>query len=233
MMTFLEKVNQANQIPSNLLPAWPLPKGKFQDLLDRAISETTCRLYDYEVGNYRDRQEHTDHPLSHLAHVRAQDGTRVATHVRLPHVPKKEGDKKIKWAYIYKGAQKGAQLFGQHIGSGSHLIITEGEIDAMSVHEAYCARSKGVVAVSITSGVHACKANLQANLKYIESFDRVTVFFDNDEPGREWGKQAVELIGPKARLVTGLAYKDANEAWVARDGDAIRRAIDNAGKAHP
>ena len=104
----------------------------------------------------------------------------------------------------------------------------------MSVHEAYCARSKGVVAVSITSGVHACKANLQANLKYIESFDRVTVFFDNDESGRKWGKQAVELIGPKARLVTGLAYKkDANDAWVARDGDGIRRAIDNAGKVIP
>ena len=34
-----------------------------------------------------------------------------------------------------------------------HLIITEGEIDAM-VHEAYCARTKGVVAVSITSGVN-------------------------------------------------------------------------------
>jgi len=214
--------------PLQSLAANSLPTGKFQDLLDRAISESTCRLYDYEVGNFRDRSQHKDYPLSHLAHVRAQDGTRVATHVRcLP------GDKQIRWAAVHKGAQKGAQLFGQHIGSGSHLIITEGEIDAMSVHEAYCARSKGVVAVSITSGVNACKSNLQANLKYIESFDRVTVFFDNDEPGREWGKQAVELIGPKARLVTGLAYKDANDAWVARDGDGIRRAIDNAGKVIP
>ena len=107
MMTFLDKVNQGKPDPLQSLAARPLPKGKFQDLLDRAIAKTTCRLYDYEVGNYRDRQEHTDHPLSHLAHVRAQDGTRVATHVRcLPHVPKKEGDKKIKWAYIYKGAQR-------------------------------------------------------------------------------------------------------------------------------
>ena len=80
-----------------------------------------------------------------------------------------------------EGFTQGTQLFGQHIGSGSHLIITEGEIDAMSVHEAYCARTKGVVAVSITSGVNACLNNLKANLKYINSFDRVTVFFD-DEP---------------------------------------------------
>ena len=51
--------------------------------------------------------------------------------------------------------------------------------------------------------------------------------------GQAGAAKAVELIGPKARLVTGLGYKDANEAWVARDGDAIRRAIDNAGKHTP
>ena len=159
---------------------------------------------------------------AHFAHIKDQHGRNVATHIRI--LPKH-----ISW----KGSPKGTQLFGQHIGSGSHLIITEGEIDAMSVHEAYCARVKGVVAVSITSGVNACLNNLKANLRYINSFDRVTVFFDGDAVGQEWAAKAVELIGPKARLVTGLGYKDANEAWVALDGDAIRRAIDNAGKHTP
>ena len=41
------------------------------------------------------------------------------------------------------GPSKGTQLFGQHIGSGSHLIITEGEIDAMSVHEAVLRQDQG------------------------------------------------------------------------------------------
>ena len=154
--------------------------------------------------------------------IKGQDGRNAACHVRI--LPKK-----ISWV----GSPKGTQLFGQHIGSGAHLIITEGEIDAMSVHEAYCQRTKGIVAVSITSGVNACVNNLKANLKYIQSFDRVTIFFDGDDAGQTWAPKAAELIGPKARIVTGLGYKDANEAWVARDGDAIRRAIDNAGKVTP
>ena len=193
----------------------PLPAGTFNELSDRAIAQSTCRLYDYQTALHHGRP-------AHFAHIKGQDGRNVATHIRI--LPKQ-----ISW----KGSPKGTQLFGQHIGSGSHLIITEGEIDAMSVHEAYCARTKGVVAVSITSGVNACINNLKANLKYINSFDRVTVFFDGDAVGQEWAAKAVELIGPKARLVTGLGYKDANEAWVARDGDAIRRAIDNAGKHTP
>jgi twinkle protein len=206
--------------------ATPLPAGTYCELADRRIGQSTCRLYDYQVALHHGRP-------AHFAHIKDQQGRNVATHIRI--LPKQ-----ITW----KGSPKGTQLFGQHLGSGSHLIITEGEIDAMSVHEAYCARTKGVVAVSITSGVNACLNNLKANLKYINSFNRVTVFFDDDRPtkqeeegkpnvGQEWAAKAVELIGPKARLATGLGYKDANEAWQALDGDAIRRAIDNATKHTP
>ena len=141
----------------------PLPAGTYCELSDRHIGQSTCRLYDYQVTLLNGRP-------AHLAQIRDQQGHNVATHIRI--LPKH-----ISW----KGSPQGTQLFGQHIGSGSHLIITEGEIDAMSVHEAYCARTKGVVAVSITSGVNACLNNLKANLKYINSFDRVTVFFD-DKP---------------------------------------------------
>ena len=193
----------------------PLPAGTYCELSDRGIGQSTCRQYDYQSGLKNGRP-------AHFAHVKDQQGRNVATHIRtLP--------KHISW----KGSPKGTQLFGQHIGSGSHLIITEGEIDAMSVYEAYCVRSTGIVAVSITAGAPACINNLKANLRYINSFDRVTVFFDADDVGQEWAAKAAELIGPKARIVTGLGYKDANEAWVARDGDAIRRAIDNAGRHIP
>ena len=40
--------------------------------------------------------------------------------------------------------------------------------------------------VSITSGVNACLGNLKANLKFIQGFARVTIFFDQDDVGREW-----------------------------------------------
>ena len=160
--------------------------------------------------------------VAHFAMVKGQDGHNCAAHVHtLP--------KGIPWV----GKSKGAQLFGQHIGTGNHLVITEGELDAMSVHEAYRQHGNHLVVVSITSGVNACLNNLKANIKYIEAFQQVTIFFDDDEPGVEWAAKAAEAIGPKARIVKGLGYKDANEAWLAGDGDAIRDAIRKAGKHTP
>ena len=195
--------------------AAPLPTGGYADIEDRHINERTCRLYDYQVGLNRGQP-------AHFAMVKGQDGHNCAAHVRtLP--------KGITWV----GKPKGSQLFGQHIGTGNHLVITEGEIDAMSVHEAYRQHGNHLVVVSITSGVNACLNNLQANIKYIEAFQQVTIFFDDDAPGIEWAAKAAEMIGPKARIVSGLGYKDANEAWLAGDGDAIRDAIRKAGKHTP
>lgn len=200
---------------AEVAPAKPLPAGAYADIEDRHINERTCRLYDYQVGLNRGQP-------AHFAMVKGQDGHNCAAHVRtLP--------KGITWV----GSPKGAQLFGQHIGTGNHLVITEGEIDAMSVHEAYRQHGNHLVVVSITSGVNACINNLQANIKYIEAFKQVTIFFDDDAPGVEWAAKAAEMIGPKARIVKGLGYKDANEAWLAGDGDAIRDAIRKAGKHTP
>ena len=195
--------------------AAPLPTGGYADIEDRLITERTCRLYDYQVGLNRGQE-------AHFAMVKGQDGHNCAAHVRtLP--------KGITWV----GKPKGSQLFGQHIGTGNHLVITEGELDAMSVHEAYRQQGNHLVVVSITSGVSACLNNLKANIKYIEAFQQVTIFFDDDEPGVIWAAKAADVIGPKARIVKGLGYKDANEAWLAGDGDAIRDAIRKAGKHTP
>ena len=86
----------------------PLPAGTYCELSDRHIGQSTCRLYDYQVALHHGRP-------AHFAHIKDQQGRNVATHIRI--LPKQ-----ISW----KGASKGTQLFGQHIGSGSHLIITEG-----------------------------------------------------------------------------------------------------------
>ena len=203
----------------------PLPAGVYADIEKRGISARTCRLYDYQQGFYWKKP-------AHLAMVKGQDGQNCAAHVRI--LPKT-----IRWE-PQGDASKGTQLFGQHIGSGNHLVITEGEIDAMSVHEAYLKHGSPVVAVSITSGVSACINNLQANIKYIESFQKVTIFFDDDKPnakgenlGQVWAVKAAEMIGVKARVAGGLGYKDANEAWVAGDGLAIREAIRKAKKYTP
>lgn len=194
-------------LPSVVAPPPPLPSGTYADIEGRGISKTTCELYHYQQGTYQGRP-------AHFAQVKGQDGENCAVHIR---ILKKE----IRW----KGSPRGAQLFGQHIGTGSHLVITEGELDAMSVHEAYRGQPDAPVVVSITSGVSACIGNLEANLTFINQFDRVTIFFDSDEPGRQWAAKAAALIGAKTRIVSGFGFDDANDAWINGTGLDIRDAI--------
>ena len=199
-----------NPLPSVVAPPAPLPCGTYDAIPDRGISKTTCELYHYQQGTSRGKP-------AHFAQVKGQDGQNCAVHIRV--LPK---------AITWMGTPRGAQLFGQHIGTGSHLVITEGELDAMSVHEAYRGQSDAPVVVSVTSGVGACLKNLEANLTFINQFDRVTIFFDDDIPGIEYSAKAAALIGAKTRIVRGFGFKDANDAWVNGTGHDIRDAIDAA-----
>lgn len=193
-----------------------LPEGHYEAIEERRISQQTCERYGYQVGLMNGVK-------AHLARIRDQEGQDAAVHVRT--LPK---------TILWKGSPKGCQMFGQHLGGSNHLVITEGELDAMSVHEACHGRTETMTVVSITSGVNACLGNLKANLKFIQGFARVTIFFDQDDVGREWAIKAVELLGPKTKMVTQLGkFKDANEAWVAEKGDLIREAVTSARSYRP
>lgn len=211
-MNIFEEVYE-NSLDTKESTVTPLPIGTFAPIEDRKISEKTCRVFDYQVGLQRGQP-------AHYAMVKGQDGNNKAVHIRV--LPKQ-----ITWM----GSPKGSQLFGQHQGTGAHLVITEGELDAMSVYEAD--KQNLYTVVSITSGVNACLNNLKANLKYIQTFSRVTIFFDLDDVGKEWAKKAAELIGPKARIVTNFIFKDANEAWMTGGGKEILKAITTAGRYTP
>ena len=202
-----------NSLDTKETTVTPLPLGTYAAIEDRKISEKTCRVFDYQVGLQRGQP-------AHYAMVKGQDGTNQAVHIRV--LPKQ-----ITWM----GSPKGCQLFGQHQGTGAHLVITEGELDAMSVYEAD--KQKLYTVVSITSGVNACLSSLKANLQHIQTFSRVTVFFDMDDVGREYARKAAELIGPKCRIVTNFIFKDANEAWMKGGGKEILKAITTAGRYTP
>ena len=185
-----------------------LPHGKFHAIESRKISVETCKKYDYQAGFYRER-------LSHFAYVRDQKGQVVGCHVRIVE------PKGFRWV----GQSKDVQLFGQHLGCKGTLVLTEGELDCMSVHEA-CVDE--VTAVSITSGIGSVQKGIITNLKWISAFDRVVILFDSDEPGRKAAGDAADLIGFKACIGTIPGHKDASDAWVAGDGAAIKRAIEQA-----
>ena len=189
----------------------PEDQGKYKPF--RGISAKTCQLYHYEHGEYFGKP-------AHLAAINDVNGNFLAHKVR------KLETKGFAWQ-PQQPKNKKTQLFGQHIGGGNHLVITEGEVDAMSVHEAYLGRVDAPVAVSTTNG--SSYADITANLQYILTFDKITVFPDCDSAGQK-GVQALmkELskAAPRITFVQSLGkYKDANEALQDDQQELIRDSI--------
>jgi len=84
------------------------------------------------------------------------------------------------------------------------IIITEGEIDAISFNE------YGYEALSIPFGVNDLKwvENEYANLA---RFDRIYLCLDNDEPGKKATQILADRLGKYRCFIVELPFKDCNE----------------------
>lgn len=99
------------------------------------------------------------------------------------------------------------------------LVIVEGEMDAMSVWES---QPKWDV-VSIPNGATSAKKAIQHNYEWVAYYDKVVLFFDNDQAGRDGAKEAASVLPPGKVFIGFLEdYKDASEALQDGNTEAIR-----------
>ena len=112
--------------------------------------------------------------------------------------------------FWWKGPASEVNLFGKELfppGSAKAITITEGEIDALSVYE----MMGDWPVVSVKSASEA-KRNCANEFDYLNSFEKIYICFDSDEPGRNAARQVAELFDfNKVYLVKLDPYKDANE----------------------
>jgi twinkle protein len=133
--------------------------------------------------------------------------------------------------FKYEGEVPGT-LFGQHLfpASGKRVVITEGELDAASCQEAM----PGWQMVSLPSGAAAAKKSVQRALPWLQGYEEIVLFFDNDEAGRQATEEAAGVLPPgKTKIARLESYKDASDALQANDSEAIRRAIWDAKPYRP
>lgn len=109
----------------------------------------------------------------------------------------------------WRGPAKAATLFGRHLwrDSGRKVVITEGELDAMSVSQA---QGNKWPVVSLKNGAGAAADEVRAELEWLESFDEVILMFDQDEEGRKAVEAVASILSPGRCKVANLPLKDAN-----------------------
>ena len=188
--------------------------GEFKSLPKRGLTEDTCRKFGYQVG--RDKND----TLVQIAPYYDEAGVMVAQKIRY-------ANKEFKFI----GEPKRAALFGSNLwNNGKKLVITEGEIDAMSVSQAQ--NNKWPV-VSIPNGAQGAKKSLTKHLDYLNGFEEVILMFDQDEPGRKAAIECAELFAPGKCKIASLPLKDANECLQAGREQDIIQAIWNANPYRP
>ena len=188
--------------------------GEFKSLPKRGLTEDTCRKFGYQVG--RDKND----TLVQIAPYYDEAGVMVAQKIRY-------ANKEFKFI----GEPKRVALFGSNLwNNGKKLVITEGEIDAMSVSQAQ--NNKWPV-VSIPNGAQGAKKSLTKYLDYLNGFEEVILMFDQDEHGRKATIECAELFAPGKCKIALLPLKDANECLQAGREQDIIQAIWNAKPYRP
>lgn len=119
-----------------------------------------------------------------------------------------------------------ADLWGKHVYGDRYdrrVIITEGEEDAMAVAEVLDFKT---AVVSLTAGADSAKACLQANYQWLDRFQDIILWFDDDEAGQRAVNACADLFAKgKVRLARVDGYKDANAVLEAKKPGDIESAV--------
>jgi len=178
---------------SGLVPYHVLPLPK------RHLTSETCEKWDYGVGLAHVAGETVP---CHVVNLRAPDGRLTGQKLRLPGKD-----------FRVRGKIEG--LYGQHLWTPNprvRVVVTEGEIDALSVSQA---QGNKWPVVSVLKGSSGARGEILAQLEWLSGFLEVVLMFDNDEPGRAAAEECAKVLPPGKAKIAKLPLKDANDMIVA------------------
>ncbi|MCP1937355.1 twinkle protein [Bradyrhizobium japonicum] len=167
-------------------------KGHYADLTARGISEETCKKCDYQIGETESGKK------VHIQLIKDDNG-------RLIDQKTRDKDKQFAWV----GGSKYAGIIGSWSwpAKGKSVVITEGEIDRMSVSQAF---DNKWPTGSLPNGASTAKKAILADYDKLCRFDSIILCFDNDEPGQEALKVACDTLPVGKVKIMSLPKKDAN-----------------------
>jgi twinkle protein len=183
--------------------------GTHQDIPVRKISKETCKKWGVEIVTTKDNKKAIAFPYYN------SKGARVAQKLRF-----------VDKDFMFLGDAKNPMLFGQHLWSkGKKIVITEGELDAMSVSQI---QNHKWPVVSLPTGAKAGKNILTAHVRWLEdNFEEIILMFDMDVVGQEAALECASVFTPGKCGIATLPCKDANECLMEGKVQELTQAIWN------
>jgi len=169
-------------------------QGEARALPKRFINEDTAHKFDYCVTR------HNGKPCQVANYYK--DRQLVAQKLRYP-------DKTFQWI----GSTKNCGLYGEWLwrDGGKMIVVTEGELDAMSLSQV---QGNKWAVVSVKNGAQGAKKDIQKSLEFLEGFETIVLMFDMDEAGQKAAKACASVLSCGKVKIASLPLKDANEMLV-------------------
>lgn len=191
-----------------------IPLGDLEEvsLTKRCISKDTCSKFKYFSTVYKGKP-------CQVACYYDDSGNLVGQKLRFP-------DKSFAVLGSISNRLYGSQLWA----SGKKIVITEGEIDCLTVSQL---QGNKWPVVSIPNGAQAAKKAIEANLEYLENFEEVILMFDMDDPGRKASEECAKILPAGKAYIANLPCKDPNECLSEGKGTEVLQAVWNAKPYRP
>ena len=131
--------------------------------------------------------------------------------------------------FITHGDYKQLQLFGQSVAtSGKIVVVTEGELDACAVAQAFMDKYNKVFPVVSIPSATGTKSLLD-HRSWLRQFESVVLLFDSDDAGNAAVERAAKIIGAgKVKVGDLQGCKDPCELLTKHGSYSILQAIWNA-----
>lgn len=205
-----EKVGESTAEPqvAPVKRAGGLLPVEFKELVSRRLTEATCKKFNYGVSKFKGQAVQVAHYY--------EPGSNQPAYQKLRTKDKdfpKLGNPKAKTC-----------MFGEQLWKpgGKILVVTEGEIDAMSVSQLYDHRYP---VVSVRDGAGSAAQDFRNRIEFLESFDRVVIMFDQDDPGKEAAQTVAAILSPGKAYIAELPCKDANQCLLEGKGKQVLNAV--------
>ena len=208
----------------------PAESGEEDEFVAEDAGSKLEEIATYPMRGFKERQikkEIAEFFQVRVSYTTLSDGLRHIAEHYYPY----EGGKAYKVRALpkqFRWIGKSEALFGMErfSGGGKRVVITEGEIDAMTVAAASLAYYNQIYPVVALSSAVMAETSLMHARSWLRSFAEVVLCLDADEPGEKAKQIAIRVIGADKVKIATLPAKDPNEVWLASNQDeTLMKAI--------